>query len=286
MARPTGLGKGLDALFPSDIVASEVAAGKGGVTEVSIADVTPMQGQPRTMFDEDKIEQLSYSIKEHGILQPLLLQQEANGKFTIIAGERRYRAAKKAGLHTLPAVIRTASELNQLEMALIENMQREDLHPLDQALSIKRLREDFSQDMKTIAKRLGKAESTLSNMMRLLNLPKAYQDSLRSNVISEGHARTLLALEGNPEAQKTLYNNIVTKHWSVRAAELFVQSYKAEGPNKATISQKMSPTNEVTKALEKRLGRSVRIARTAKGGKVTIAFTDDEDLQKLYQQLS
>lgn len=280
------LGKGLDALFPSDMDAREVAVGKQGITEVKIANITPMKGQPRTVFDDDKIEQLSYSIKKHGILQPLVLLDVGGGKFQIIAGERRFRAAQKAGKTHVPAVVRNATELEQLELALIENIQREDLNPIDQAIGVRRLHEDFSQDYATIAKSLGKAESTISNMVRLLSLKKEYIEALRDGLISEGHGRALLALAHSDSAQNTLYEGITKGHWSVRRAELFVSSHKAAKGQREVLKKKMAEQNHLTKELSVRLdNREIKIQRRANGGYLSIYFSDDDDLDKITKSL-
>lgn len=282
----SGLGRGLDALFPTNFSTSEVIHGVGSsVSEVELILISPKLNQPRTVFDDEKIEQLSYSIKEHGVLQPLVLVDSGSGKFTIIAGERRYRAAHMAGLKKVPAVIRTASELEQLEIALVENIQREDLSSLEQAVSIKKLHEEFSQSMESIAKRLGKAMSTVSNTLRLLTLPEQYQKALFEGLISDGHARQLLALSTDVRAQSELFKNIIDHHWSVRKAELFVSSHKDSGGSTQKIAKKLQTETKETKSLSQRLKTTVRIKRSAKGGQVTIAFKDDKDLARLLKEL-
>ena len=279
----TGLGRGLDALFPVDFAKADVLRGSSneGQMEIDISSIRAMKGQPRTVFDEEKIEQLAFSIKEHGVLQPLVLVERENGIYEIIAGERRFRAAKVAGLRKVPAIVRTVSDLQQLEIALVENIQREDLGPIDQAQSIKRLHDDFSQDYKLIAKKLGKAHSTIMNIVRLLGLPAPLQQALKDGNISEGHARALLSLGDQPEVQNLLFRHILDKHWSVRKAELFVQSHKESDGKTVVRESKMQYQNKFTKQLESKLDRKVRISRTAKGGKLTISFKDDTDLEKL-----
>lgn len=281
--RMTGLGRGLDALFPTDFAKADVLKGSQneGVYEVAISDITAMKDQPRTVFDKQKIEELSFSIKEHGVLQPIVVVERLAGKYEIVAGERRYRAAKKAGLKTIPTVVRTVSDLQQLEIALVENIQREDLSPIDQAVSIKRLHQDFSQSYDHIAQKLGKAHSTIVNMVRLLGLPAPLQQALKDGAISEGHARVLLALNSEPETQNVLFRHIVNDHWSVRKAELFIKSHKESGGKDEVRTTKMQDQNQRTKSLEKKLNRTIRIQRTAKGGKLTIGFSDDKDLEKL-----
>jgi ParB family chromosome partitioning protein len=284
MTMKKGLGRGLDALFPSGFPTTDVLNSRSeGVKEISLELIKAHSNQPRKVFDDEKIEQLTYSIKEHGVLQPIVLIEQS-GSYQIVAGERRYRAAKKAGLKTIPAVVRTASELQQLEIALVENIQREDLDPIEQALSIKRLHDDFSQGYDQIAKRLGKAETTLSNLVRLLGLPAPYQQALQDKNISEGHARCLLALSRDQPAQETLYKNILDRKWSVRRAELFVKAHKegATAKAKQTIQRSETPA---TKRLSKKIGAPVTIQRTAKGGKIVIAFKGDDELAKILASL-
>jgi ParB family transcriptional regulator, chromosome partitioning protein len=285
-----GLGRGLDALFPSDFGVDSIsqpspAAIKSGVGELDISLLDPRPDQPRTLFDDEKIEQLSSSIREHGVLQPLVVVESAGGRYSIVAGERRYRASVLAGLKTVPAITRSVTELQQLEIALVENIQREDLTAIDQAVSIRRLHEDFSQSYETIARRLGKAETTVINLSRLLQLPSTLQKALQDGEISEGHARSLLALGREPEAQTQLYSSIVAGQWSVRKAELFVQSHKNSAGAAEKVVAKMLTETPATKTLEKKYGLPIRIARTAKGGKLTIAFKSDADLENLLNLL-
>ena len=281
MAKNHGLGKGLDALFTSATVKDEVLEVRSGVREIELSKISAKNDQPRRVFDESKIEELAFSIKEHGVLQPIVLIEREIGHYTIIAGERRFRAAQRAGLNTIPAVVRSADELGQLEMALVENIQREDLDPIEQALSIKRLHEEFSQSYTDIARRLGKAETTIVNLSRLLGLPAPYQKALQDKQISEGHARALLSLSKNPEAQSQLFARIVNEHWSVRKAELFVQVHKDGASSKREKTQKLRLETKETKQLSKRLKAPVSILRTAKGGKITINFKNEDDLTRL-----
>jgi ParB family transcriptional regulator, chromosome partitioning protein len=285
-SKPSGLGRGLDALFPLDFGADSVAVNdsKSGVLEIDINLLKPRKDQPRTLFDDEKIEQLSYSITEHGVLQPLVVVMLENGDYSIVAGERRYRASVRAGLKTIPAIVRTASQLEQLEIALVENIQREDLGAIDQAKSIRRLHEEFSQSYDQIAKRLGKADKTIINISRLLQLPEGLQKALTDGQISEGHARTLLSLGKEPDVQAKLFKSIVAEQWTVRKAELFVQAHKESGGDtagKAKVATKMLTETPETKRISQKLGTQVRITRTAKGGKLTIAFRDDTDLDRL-----
>ena len=280
-----GLGRGLDSLFPSDFSKMDVIGPRSvGISEVTIASITPKKDQPRRVFDDEKIMQLSYSIKEHGVLQPIVVVEQAVGQYTIIAGERRFRAAIKAGLKSIPAVVRTATQLQQLEMALVENIQREDLDPIEQAISIRRLHDDFNQSFDAIAKRLGKAETTVVNLSRLLGLPAPYQKALQDKKIFEGHGRALLALSRKTDLQSALFQHIIQDQWSVRKAELFVQAHKDGSPAKAATKHLQAETTE-TKKLSQKFGTEVRIQRMAKGGKLTLAFKSDEELGRLFRLL-
>ncbi len=280
-----GLGRGLDSLFPTDFSKESVlAAHKEGVQDIEITKITPKKDQPRTIFDDESIEQLSYSIKTHGVIQPLIAI-ESDGGYTLIAGERRLRAAKLAGLKKVPVVVRSANAVEQLEIALVENIQRKDLSPLEQARSIQRLKDEFSQPYETIAKRLGKATTTVTNIARLLKLQAPYQKALADEVISEGHARALLSLEKDVDAQATLFKNIVNQHWSVRRAELFVQAHKQSGGEVKKQEVHQASETQETKRLEKRLGVPVRIKRTAKGGSVTIQFKSEDELDRILTTL-
>jgi ParB family transcriptional regulator, chromosome partitioning protein len=286
----SGLGRGLDSLFPTDFGADSILVSepKTGVLEIDINLLKPRKDQPRTLFDDEKIEQLSYSIKEHGVLQPLVVVKLEGGSFSIVAGERRYRASVRAGIKTIPAIVRTASQLEQLEIALVENIQREDLGPIDQARSIRRLHEEFSQSYDQIAKRLGKADKTIINISRLLQLPEGLQKALIDGVISEGHARALLSLGKEPSVQAQLFKSIVTGQWTVRKAELFVQAHKESAGDSGSqdkVKTKMLAETPETKRIGQKLDAQVRITRTAKGGKLTIAFKSDADLDRLISLL-
>src|SRR5690606_17338541 len=226
-SKKTGLGKGFAALMPQDFDTTILVDENEKIYKLDIRDVEPNPDQPRSTFDEDALNQLAQSIKQHGIVQPLVVTPAKDGKYTIIAGERRWRAAQTAKLAKVPALVRSAEELEQLEIALIENVQRVDLSPLEQAKSIERLHQQFNQTYETIAKRLGKAPSTINNIVRLLQLPPEALDALRESKLTEGHARAILALKPYPEKQKELLDAILSQGWSVRQAERFVEIGRA-----------------------------------------------------------
>lgn len=285
-AKPkSGLGKGLDVLIPSDFDTALLMEAEDRVQNLFISVIIPNPDQPRRHFDEDALEQLSDSIKQYGVIQPIVVSPKGDS-YIIVAGERRWRAAGKAGLDQIPAIVRNREELEQLEVALIENVQRVDLSPLEQAVSIERLHQQFNIQYSEIAKRLSKAETTVSNIVRLLQLPPAAREALQLGDISEGHARSILALKNNPSAQDDLLQNIIKNSWSVRQAEQYVTSMKAGAKSKEQASEKLATETSETKRLAKQLDTKVTIKRTAKGGRLELHFKSDEDLNNLIQRLS
>lgn len=281
----TGLGKGFDALLPQNFDASLLLTDDDRILKVAVKDIKPNPQQPRTHFDDEAIEQLSVSIKNYGVLQPLVVTPTGPGSYVLIAGERRWRASQKAGLTTVPVIVRSTKELEQLEIALVENVQRVDLSPLDQAVSIERLHQQFNMRYDEIAARLGKATSTINNMVRLLQLPADAREALMANKISEGHARAILALKGSPEHQARLLKEIVDNGWSVRQAERYVSSHKAGVVEDKAVKARVDTETKETKALSKRIGAPVHIRRTAKGGRLELKFTSDEELERLIKLL-
>jgi ParB family chromosome partitioning protein len=228
---------------------------------------------------------LAQSIKQHGIVQPLVVTPASEGTYTIIAGERRWRAARLVGLAKVPALVRSAKELEQLEIALIENVQRVDLSPLEQARSIERLHQQFNVTYETIAERLGKAPSTINNIVRLLQLPQEARLALADGTISEGHARAILALRENPEAQGSLLENIIAHGWSVRQAERYVTSVKAGVKEQKAVHERVQTETPVTKRLAQRFATPVHIKRMAKGGRLEITFNNDQELERILGML-
>lgn len=276
-----GLGRGFDALISSDFDKSLLLTAEDRIEKVPVGNLQPGRHQPRSHFDESALKELAASIKRHGVVQPLVVTPENNGKYSLIAGERRWRAAKLAGLTEVPAIIRERKELEQLEIALIENVQRVDLSPLEQAVSIERLHEQFNLDYEDIAGRLGKAVSTVSNSVRLLQLPEAAREALAENKITEGHARAILSLKGDAKRQDYLLQTIIAQGWSVRQAERFATSVKAGFKEAAKAQKRVETETADTKALAKKLDADVRVRRTARGGKLEITFRDDDDLARL-----
>ncbi len=281
-----GLGKGLDVLMPQGVEEHLFSQDKNRVQNLFIKEIYPNADQPRRTFDESALQELADSIRRLGILQPIIVTPAKDGLYMIIAGERRWRASKIAGLQKIPAIVRTMEELELLEVALVENIQRVDLSPLEQAVSINRLHELFNQSYDTIAKRLGKAVSTVNNIVRLMQLPPAAQDALQNERISEGHARAILALKHQPERQEELLLLIQKHGWSVRQAEQFVVAAKGGAPTAKKATTRTSSTTPQTKQLAKVLDRSVTVTHMAKGGRLVIRFETDDDLDSLVQLLS
>lgn len=275
-----GLGRGFESLISADFDKTLLTP-EDRIEKIAVDALQASPYQPRRHFDDAALQELSISIKRHGVVQPLVVTPVKNGKYTLIAGERRWRAAQLAKLKTVPAIVRSSKELEQLEIALIENVQRVDLNPLEQALSIERLREQFSLTYEDIAKRLGKATSTVSNIVRLLQLPDNAKQALMEGKISEGHARVILSLKDHPERQEYLVKTIISQGWSVRQAEQFASSIKAGVKETKQATKNIQTETPATKSLSKKLGTPVTLKRTAKGGKLEIAFKNDDELKRI-----
>lgn len=280
-----GLGRGFEALLPQTFDKSLVLEPGEKIQKIAATKLQAGGFQPRKHFDETALNELAASIKRYGIVQPLVVSPAKGGMYDIIAGERRWRAARIAGLTEVPAIVRTSKELEQLEIAIIENVQRVDLSPLEQAVSIERLHRDFNIAYDEIAARLVKAPSTLNNIVRLLQLPEAAAEALAAEKISEGHARAILSLKNQPARQAALLEAIVKKGWSVREAERYVASHKAGESDEQKVHARVSTETPVTKALSKKIGSPVHIRRTARGGKLEIGFGNDDQLASLISLL-
>lgn len=276
MGQRRGLGKGLEALIP---VTEEPMA---GLTEVPVATITPNPMQPRTALDAEAMEELAASIKEHGLIQPLIVTQQGPERYQLIAGERRWQASRMAGLATVPVIIKEASPQQVLEIALVENIQRADLNPLEEAAAYRQLVEEFGLTQEQVAERVGKSRVAVTNTMRLLRLPAEIRQALADGTIREGHARALLALP-TPEAQVVALKTVTSKALSVRQTEELVRRYLAEPP----VEKPKEPVSPETKALEEEfretLGTKVNLYRNRKGaGRVVIHFYSEEELQTIY----
>ena len=277
-----GLGRGFEALLPPDFdKATLLLAADDRIERIDVSKLVSNPYQPRKHFDTTALAELAASIKQYGIVQPLVVSPTGTGTYSLIAGERRWRAAQLANLAQVPCIIRTSQELEQLEVAILENVQRVDLTPLEQAVSIERWHEQFSVAYDTIAKRLGKASSTINNIVRLLQLPEAARVALAEQLISEGHARAILSLKDQPELQAYLLDAVQKHGWSVRQAERYVTSVKAGVSDSTRASERVQTENPATKALSKRIGAPVNVRRTAKGGRLEISFKTDDELERL-----
>ena len=253
-----------------------------GLAEISVASIVPNPHQPRLHFDEAKLQELADSIKEHGILQPLVVTKDGD-KYELIAGERRFQAAKRLGLTTVPAVIRDASEQQKLELAIIENVQRHNLNPIEEAKALLRLVDEFSLHQDEVAKKMGKSRSAVANTLRLLQLPVEIQRAVAENKITEGHAKALLAIE-NPEKQRAVFDLIIKEELTVRETELKVRSVSVKPYVRSAIS--LNPEIlERTEHLTQVLGTKVKIAPSGKGGRVIIEYYAPEDLDGLLKRL-
>jgi len=285
-SKSRGLGRGFDSLIPQNFDTSILLNEDERIQKVGIDKLVPRSGQPRQHFDETALNELAKSIKNHGVLLPLVVIPASNGIYKIIAGERRWRAAKIAKLSSLPVIVRSLKELEQLEIALIENVQRVDLSPLEQAISIERLHQQFSLSYEAISERLGKAQSTVVNIVRLLQLPEDARDALNRGDITEGHARTILSLKDNPENQVKLLASIQKFGWSVRQAERYVTSVKVGIKDEVVVQQRVKTESPLTKSLSKRFQTRVYIRRTAHGGMLEIAFRTDKELERISKLLN
>jgi ParB family chromosome partitioning protein len=285
MSAKQSLGRGMDALIPIEIESAVMADDETRVQKLLIQDIVPNSEQPRREFDDTALRELTASVKQHGVLQPIIVvRHKGPGSYRIVAGERRWRAAKAAGLKDVPSIVRSLEELEELEMALIENIQRVDLSPLEQALAVSKLQQQFNLKLDEVAKKLGKAPSTISNLTRLLSLPKPAYQALADGKLSEGHARAILALKDMPDKQAELLSCILDNGWTVRQAEQFAVQAKriSQAKQKTTTS---AYDTKLTRTLSKKLGTNVRVSRKAKGGQLIISFSDDEQLGQISQKL-
>ena len=281
MARKGGLGKGLDALIPG----SHQQASEGEILSISIDEIQPNPHQPRQDIHEDSLAELALSIREHGILQPLVVTQEPGASgYTLIAGERRLRAARMAGLAAVPVIVRLASEQQRLELALIENIQRADLAPLETAEAYHVLSEEFNLSHEEIAERVGKSRVAVTNTLRLLKLPENIRAALASQKISEGHARALLQLP-SPQAQTAVLQLILERELNVRQTEELVRKYGGERPPRRIFHPPSPEIQALEERLRKRLGTKVSLRHGKKGGSLVIHYYSDEELNNLMAQL-
>ena len=288
MGKKQALGRGLGALIESANPVEENSSRLSEIKEVEISLIEANPYQPRSFFDDDALAELATSIKELGIIQPVTLRFLENGKYQIISGERRVRASKFAGLTSIPAYIRTANDTEMLEMALVENIQRENLNAIEVALSYNRLLEECKLTHELLSQRLGKNRSVITNFIRLLNLPMKIQSGIKENKISMGHARALLGLK-DEDMQLMLYDQIIKYDFSVRKVEESVKELNEEPTDKQQNEKDSKQKNDFSsdyldlqKTLTKRFGTNVAFKRNFKGnGKIVISFLNDNELERI-----
>jgi ParB family transcriptional regulator, chromosome partitioning protein len=289
VARPGGLGRGLGALIPTGTVAEQA----GGLADVPVADIRPNPQQPREHFDEEALAALADSIREVGLLQPVLVRAGEDGGYELIAGERRWRAARRVGLQTIPAMVRVADDAAMLQHAIVENIQREQLNPLEEAAAYQQLIEDFALTHDDVAARVGKSRATITNTLRLLQLPPAIQRCLKDGTLRMGHARALL---GTPDRafQEQLARRVVTEDLSVREVEEAIR-HRHESPSAAkAVAAAADPGGrlrppgllELEELLGDYLETRVKITMGARHGRVSIDFANLEDLERIYRAMS
>jgi ParB family chromosome partitioning protein len=282
MTKKRGLGRGLDALIPSSF---EDQIPADGVRRVAVDQILPNPRQPRAAVEAAELEQLADSIREHGVLQPLVvLPADTTGTFTLIAGERRLRAARLAGLSEVPVIVREASDRQQLEWALIENLQRLDLNPLEAAEGYRQLVEDFNLSHEAVAERVGKSRTAVTNTLRLLKLSAPVRKALGENRISEGHARALLALS-SAGSQSAALQTILNQDLNVRQTEELVRRLSGERRKAAPRKASSPEETALEEQLRESLGTRVSLRRTPKGGSLVIHFYSDEELNALVERL-
>lgn len=270
-------------LTPQEETASSPVLGTGGtLAEIPVGSIVPNPHQPRMHFDEGKLQELTDSIKEHGILQPLVVTKNG-AQYELIAGERRFQAAKKLGLATVPVLVRDVTEQQKLELAIIENIQRHNLNPIEEAKAFLRLIDEFNLPQEKVAEKMGKSRSTVANTLRLLHLPVEIQRAVAEGKISEGHAKALLSIE-NPEKQRAVFDLIIKEELTVRETELKVRSVSVNPHTRSTVVLQPEIL-ERTAHLTELLGTKVKIAPSGKGGKVIIEYYAPEDLDGLLKRL-
>lgn len=288
MARPSGLGRGLSALIPTDVTVDHGSS----LLDIAVDHVEPNAHQPRKHFDEDSLASLTASVRELGVLQPILVRPAADDRFELIAGERRWRAAKRAGLVSIPAIVKTTTDAHSLEQALVENLHRSDLNPLEEAAAYQQLIEDFQLTHDELAKRMGKSRAAITNTLRLFQLPPSVQRLVAEGQLSAGHARALL---GTPDRafQETLARRAVADAMSVRAVEEAVRERSERQPEGTAASDGPAPKRlrppgirELEELLAEFLETRVSVDLGTKKGRVVVEFATLEDLERIYRKMT
>lgn len=285
-AKKGGLGKGLDALFMDNETVDS-----GGVVTLRLSQIEPNRDQPRKIFSEEALNELADSIREHGVLQPLLVRPLPGGSYQLVAGERRWRASRMAGLQEVPVVIREMDEEQAMEIALIENLQREDLNAIEEATGYKQLMERYGMTQEQVAKRVGKSRPAIANALRLLNLPQKVMDMVGEGEVSPGHARALLAFDDQDRIVE-IAQKVKTGKYSVRDIERMAKNQDEKKEKAAKASEepawggKSAFLTEMEIAMSMEMGRKVRIIPNGEGGTLQIQFWDEEDLKSLAEKFA
>ncbi len=285
-AKKGGLGKGLDALFMDNETVDS-----GGVVTLRLSEIEPNRDQPRKIFSEEALNELADSIREHGVLQPLLVRPLPGGSYQLVAGERRWRASRMAGLQEVPVVIREMDEEQAMEIALIENLQREDLNAIEEATGYKQLMERYGMTQEQVAKRVGKSRPAIANALRLLNLPQKVMDMVGEGEVSPGHARALLAFDDQDRIVE-IAQKVKTGKYSVRDIERMAKNQDekkekaAKAPEEPAWGGKSAFLTEMEIAMSMEMGRKVRIIPNGEGGTLQIQFWDEEDLKSLAEKFA
>ena len=274
------LGKGLQALLPEKkTVVWKVEEDSHAISTVALKQIIPNRYQPRTIFVEDHLEELAQSIKEHGVLQPIVVRRKGDGVYELIAGERRFRAATLAGLSTIPALVRNSNDEKSLALALVENIQRQNLNPMEEAKAYSRLMGEFGLTQDLVASSVGKDRSSIANILRLLALHKEVQQFIESGELSLGHAKVLAGISA-PSAQLQIAKRIVSEHLSVRQTEQLIAGKKGVGSNKNSKSLP-NKFNHLEDQLRKHFGTKVQVKTGTRGGQLVIQYYSDEELDRV-----
>ena len=285
MNKSRGLGKGLGALL-GDIESVEPVDGDS-VIELRITDIEPNKNQPRKVFDEEKLQTLADSIKMHGVIQPIIVKDLQNGYYQIIAGERRWRASRIAGLKQIPAIVRDYDHLTTMEIALIENLQREDLNPIEEALGYKALLEQFDMTQEKVSEKVSKSRSAIANSLRLLALPQSVQDLITDGSITSGHARAILSVESE-ELRELLAAKIISQSLNVRQAEALAKNISTQSETEVAPKPKTELDHQISniqKRISETLGTKVKISDGPKKGKIEIEYYGSADLSRVLDLL-
>ena len=292
--KKTSLGTGLSSLIPNKLnknreinipLQKKSFISSDEIVKIPVENIVPNPNQPRYYFDGDNLKELSESIKEHGVIQPILVTKINGNKYELIAGERRLQASKLAELKEIPAIVRLATNQQKLELALVENIQRHNLNPVEEAKAYQKLGKEFGLTQEKIAKKTGKSRSTIANIIRLLDLPIEIQRGIIAGKITEGHARAILSLE-NPEKQRALYELILKNNLTVRATENKVKEVTVHSHKRKVSKQVDLYIQDMEDNLQQKLGTKVKIKKHGTTGKITIDFFSEEEFNKIVKSLN